>query len=279
MMQASESTREFAFSKPDFEKVRSLIYRHAGIALGESKQNMVYSRLAQRLRALKLESFGAYLALIEHGRGKEWQCFVNSLTTNLTYFFREPHHFTLLAELLSSLREQSEIRLWCAAASTGEEPYSLAITAVEALGQQAARVRILATDIDTSVLEFARQAVYSMESVNRMDEAMVRRHFVPAGLTFRVRPELQALVSFRQINLLDAKWPLSEPFDAIFCRNVLIYFDRATQTRVVTTFVPLLRPHGRLFIGHSESLAHLRDLFRLEGRTVYRPARDLAPPP
>jgi chemotaxis protein methyltransferase CheR len=281
MMQEAISEREFAFTAADFEKVKGLIHRHAGIALSDSKQNMVYSRLGRRLRALKLQRFDDYLALIEDGKGDEWQSFVNSLTTNLTSFFREEHHFPVLAALLKSLTGRGEIRIWCSASSTGEEPYSIAITAREALGTNASRVKILATDIDTNVLETAQRGIYPEEGVARLDEKLVRNYFLRGGGDkgglVRVKPEVQSLVSFRQINLLAEKWPLSQKYDAIFCRNVMIYFDRPTQRGVLEKFAPLLQPHGRLFIGHSESLGYARDLFELDGRTVYRAAKAAFP--
>ncbi len=273
-MHAPSSDREFAFTKADFEKVKELIHRHAGIALSDSKQNMVYSRLARRLRVLKLRRFSDYLETIDSGRGEEWQSFVNSLTTNLTSFFREQHHFPILADLLKGLADEGDIRLWCAAASTGEEPYSMAITALEALGAKASRVQILATDIDTNVLAAAQAGIYPEESVSRVDEGILRRHFLRGGKEnagqVRVKPEVQSMVNFRQLNLLDSAWPLNQRFNAIFCRNVMIYFDRPTQRRVLQKFQPLLKPRGRLFVGHSESLGYARDLFHLEGRTVYR---------
>ena len=275
-MHASGSDREFVFTKADFEKVKELIHRHAGIALSDSKQNMVYSRLARRLRMLKLKRFSDYLDTIESGSGEEWQSFVNSLTTNLTSFFREKHHFPILADLLKGLADKGDIRLWCNAASTGEEPYSIAITALEALGTRAARVQILATDIDTNVLATAQAGIYPEESVSRVDDGILRRYFLRGGEKHagmvRMKAEVQSMVNFRQLNLLDPTWPLSQPFDAIFCRNVMIYFDRPTQRRVLQKFQPLLKPHGRLFVGHSESLGYARDLFHLEGRTVYRAA-------
>jgi len=275
-MHASGSDREFVFTKADFEKVKELIHQHAGIALSDSKQNMVYSRLARRLRMLKLKRFSDYLETIEIGNGEEWQSFVNSLTTNLTSFFREKHHFPILADLLKSLADKGDIRLWCNAASTGEEPYSIAITALEALGTRAARVQVLATDIDTNVLATAQAGIYPEESVSRVDDGILRRYFLRGGERHagqvRVKPEVQSMVNFRQLNLLDTSWPLGQPFDAIFCRNVMIYFDRPTQRRVLQKFQPLLKPHGRLFVGHSESLGYARDLFHLEGRTVYRAA-------
>jgi len=272
---ASAMDREFAFTKADFEKVKTLIYRHAGIALGDSKQNMVYSRLARRLRANKLTRFSDYLQVIEGDKGEELQTFVNSLTTNLTSFFREQHHFPILAGLLRNLAARAEIRIWCAAASTGEEPYSIAITALEALGPKASRVRITASDIDTNVIATAQAGSYPEESLRKMDEATARRYFHRGGREpegrARVKQELQSMVEFRRLNLLDATWPLKQPFDAIFCRNVMIYFDRPTQRKVLEKFLPLLLPHGRLFVGHSENLGYARDLFHLEGHTVYRP--------
>ena len=280
-MQESISEREFAFTAADFEKVKGLIHRHAGIALSDSKQNMVYSRLGRRLRALKLQRFDDYLGLIEDGKGEEWQSFVNSLTTNLTSFFREEHHFPILAALLKSLTGRGEIRIWCSASSTGEEPYSIAITAREALGTSASRMKTLATEIDTNVLEIAQRGIYPEEGVARLDEKLVRNYFLRGGGDkgglIRIKPEVQSLVSFRQINLLAPKWPLSQKYDAIFCRNVMIYFDRPTQRGVLEKFAPLLQPHGRLFIGHSESLGYARDLFELDGRTVYRAAKPAFP--
>jgi len=273
-----ESEREFAFTEENFRRVRELIYKHAGIALNETKRNMVYSRLARRLRATGTASFDAYLATVESGSGPEWQPFVNALTTNLTFFFREQHHFPLLAEHLLNCRGKGEIRIWCAAASTGEQPYSMAITACEALGTAAQSVRILATDIDTSVLDRARKGEYPEESLDKVAPELRRRYFLRGagenqGLV-RARPQLQQMISFRQLNLLAPTWPGMQAFDAIFCRNVMIYFDKPTQHRILERFVPLLASGGRLFMGHSETLNQARDLFRLEGRTVYTAVRD-----
>jgi chemotaxis protein methyltransferase CheR len=268
--------REFEFSRRDFERVRSLIHARAGISLNPSKQNMVYSRLSRRLRALGAQSFAEYLDRLERSADGEWQNFVNSLTTNLTAFFREPHHFPVLGELLKSRPADSHnpIVLWCSAASTGEEPYSMAMQAVETFGTMTPPVRILATDIDTAVLETARRGVYTTEALERVDPQRVKRHFMRgtganAGMA-RVRPELQAMVSFRRLNLLERDWQIGRGFDAIFCRNVMIYFEKDTQRGILERFAPLLQPWGLLFAGHSENFSQARDLFTLRGKTVYR---------
>ncbi|NTV10707.1 MAG: chemotaxis protein CheR [Zoogloea sp.] len=264
--------REFAFSSADFERIRDLIYRHAGISLSPIKQDMVYSRLARRLRARGDKTFAAYLDRLKH-EPAEWETFVNSLTTNLTSFFREAHHFEILAERLRELAEQRPIKIWCSASSTGEEPYSLAMTACEAFNTLTPPVQILASDIDTNVLAHAERGVYDMERVERLSRERIQKFFLKgtgsqAGQA-KVRPELQRLISFRRINLLEPSWPVQGPLDAIFCRNVMIYFDKPTQHRILERFVPLLRPEGRLFAGHSESFLHAASLFRSLGRTVY----------
>jgi chemotaxis protein methyltransferase CheR len=272
---AGEGGREFAFTAADFERVRKLIYGLAGISLSPSKREMVYSRLGRRLRVLGLREFADYLRLLEGGAPAELEAFTNALTTNLTAFFREAHHFPLLAELLQR-HGGGQITLWCAAASTGEEPYSMAMTAAEAFGTLTPPVRILATDIDTNVLAKAQQGVYAMERLEKMPEARIRRFFLRgrgalAGQV-RVRDELRAMVNYRPLNLLDASWPVRGPFHAIFCRNVMIYFDKSTQYAILKKFVPLLRPDGLLFAGHSESFHHAADLFRPRGKTVYEAA-------
>jgi chemotaxis protein methyltransferase CheR len=269
--------REFPFTPADFERVRRLIHERAGIALGEHKQEMVYSRLVRRLRALKLPCFRSYLDLVEADDGGEWTEFTNALTTNLTAFFREAHHFDLLRERLRGWAPGRRVRIWCAASSTGEEPYSIAMTMVEAFTSWTPPCEVIASDVDTTALRKAEQGVYPLERVGKLDPERLRRYFVkasPDGAQLRVRPELRALVSFQRVNLLSAQWPLSVPCDAIFCRNVLIYFDRLTQRRIIERFVPLLRPEGLLYVGHSEGLFHCADLFRALGRTVYAPLAD-----
>jgi chemotaxis protein methyltransferase CheR len=269
--------REFHFTAADFERVRKLIYTAAGISLAPIKQDMVYSRLARRLRALNMSSFDQYLAYLEAGTHEnEWETFVNSLTTNLTSFFREAHHFDMLQKHLIGLTHKP-IKIWCSAASTGEEPYTLAITACEAFGSLTPPVQIVASDIDTNVLKTAERGVYPVDRVERLDPERLRKFFLKgtgaqAGYV-RVRPELQKLVTYTRVNLLDPNWPnIKGPFDAMFCRNVMIYFDKPTQYQILKKFVPLLHQDGLLYAGHSESFLHAADLFHSLGRTVYERA-------
>jgi chemotaxis protein methyltransferase CheR len=268
------SDREFSFDASDFERVRALIYQRAGISLHAGKQAMVYSRLSRRLRDTGHRSFVDYLKWLETARGPaaddEWQEFVNCLTTNLTAFFREEHHFPLLHQELQRLKGKP-IRLWCNAASTGEEPYSLAMTAVEALGANA-NISILASDIDTKVLATAARGVYNADARGLSPERL-RQHFlrgtgVNAG-HIRIRPEVAKLIDFRPFNLMASQWSLGEPFDVVFCRNVMIYFDAPTQRRVLEGMHRALKPGGTLFVGHSENFTDAKDLFRLRGKTVY----------
>jgi chemotaxis protein methyltransferase CheR len=265
--------REFAFTKENFERVCQLIYEYAGIALKPSKQHMVYSRLARRLRVNGLDNFKDYLALLESGNKDEWEAFVNSLTTNLTSFFREPHHFPILAEHVIKQREHHSISLWCAAASSGEEPYSIAMTIVDAFGTFTPPVTIIASDLDTNVLAKAEAGIYPIERIEKLSEDVVKRFFLrgtgaQAGFV-RVRPELRAMVSFRHVNLLSSDWQIRGPLDAIFCRNVMIYFDKETQLKILQRFAPLMQPDGLLFAGHSESFNNAAHIFRLRGKTVY----------
>ena len=267
-----DSSKIFEFTPRDFARVRALIYRQAGISLGESKQEMVYSRLARRLRAKGLSTFEEYLDGLESNRDNaEWVAFTNALTTNLTSFFREAHHFPILAEHL--LSRKASLSIWCSAASTGEEPYSIAMTACEAFGTLTPPVTIIATDIDTNVLETAANGVYPLERIHKMAQDRVKRFFQRgkgerSGLV-RVRPELRQLVSFKPLNLLAGSWPVSGPFDVVFCRNVMIYFDKPTQGKILSRFVPLMKPDGLLFAGHSENFMYASDAFKLRGKTVY----------
>lgn len=270
---------EFLFTDSDFSKVRTLIHRRAGIALGEQKRQMVYSRLSRRLRELRLPEFAAYLELLESRQdGDEWQSFINSLTTNLTSFFREAHHFPVLAE--HARKSQQPVTVWCAAASTGEEPYSIAITLMEALGTRAGSAKVIATDIDTAVLAKGEAGVFTAEQVSRLSPERLRRFFnkgtgANAGKV-RVRPEVAAMVKFSRLNLLDPSWSVKEPVDAIFCRNVMIYFDKPTQKTVLDRFAPLLKPGGLLFAGHSENASLVNQTFKPLGHTVYELARSVA---
>jgi chemotaxis protein methyltransferase CheR len=265
---------DFQFGNADFERVRTLIYKRAGISLNEGKQAMVYSRLSRRLRELGHTSFAGYLQWLENTSGpgaeQEWQEFVNCLTTNLTSFFREEHHFPVLADELRQ-RANQHVRLWCNAASTGQEPYSLAMTAIDALGANA-DIEIVCSDIDTKVLAAADKGIYDADS-RGLTQDQLKRFFLRgsganAGL-MRVRPELRRLVEFRPFNLMSPRWSLGEPFDIVFCRNVMIYFDPPTQRRVLEQMRAVMQPGGLLFAGHSENFSDSKDLFRLRGKTVY----------
>ena len=265
------------FGADDFERARSLIYEKAGISLHSGKQAMVYSRLSRRLRDLDLDSVHDYLDRLDALRGdaaeREWQEFVNCLTTNLTAFFREEHHFPILAAELAA-RAREPVRIWCNAASTGEEPYSLAMTVIESLGPTA-NVRIVCTDIDTNVLATAERGVYDA-GAKGLDAVRLKRHFLRgsganAGRVM-VKPELRRLVEFRICNLTDATWSPGAPFDIVFCRNVMIYFDAPTQRAVLERMHRVVRPGALLFAGHSENFNDSRDLFTLRARTVYERA-------
>lgn len=270
-----DERREFVFTMADFEQVRKLIYEHAGISLSPAKQDMVYSRLARRLRDRNLKTFSEYLALLKKGDRAEWEKFVNSLTTNLTSFFREPHHFPILGAHLKKLQGKSKpsIKIWCCASSTGEEPYSIAMTVVETLNSFNVPVSIFASDLDTSVLATASKGVYTPDRIERLSRERLSRFFLKntAGgdESFTVRPELRRLVSFQRLNLLEPNWSVRAPLDAIFCRNIMIYFDKPTQHKILKRFVPLLDSDGLLFAGHSESFLYASDMFRLQGQTVY----------
>ena len=267
-----DSARIFTFTPRDFSRVRALIYREAGISLSEGKQEMVYSRLARRLRTKGLHSFEAYLDSLESGHDDdEWEAFTNALTTNLTSFFREAHHFPILAEHVMAMT--GPLSVWCSASSTGEEPYSIAMTLCEAFNTLTPPVNIIATDIDTHVLDSAAQGIYALDRLDKMPQERVRRFFLKGkgdqvGYV-RVRPELRQLITFKPLNLLATSWPITGPFDAIFCRNVMIYFDKPTQSKILARFVPLLKPQGLLFAGHSENFMYVSESLKLRGKTVY----------
>ena len=267
------SDQEFSFGNADFERVRQLIYQRAGISLHAGKQAMVYSRLSRRLRETSQRSFASYLQWLEGASGpsadREWQEFVNCLTTNLTSFFREEHHFHALASDLKA-RAGHSLRVWCNAASTGEEPYSIAMTCAEALGHSA--VRIVASDIDTNVLATAGRGVYPADA-RGLTATHHRAHFLRgkgdnSGF-IRVKPELARMIEFRVHNLMDARWSLGDPFDIVFCRNVMIYFDAPTQRKVLERIHGVMKPGSLLFVGHSENFTDSKDIFRLRGKTVY----------
>ncbi|MBP7915605.1 MAG: chemotaxis protein CheR [Vitreoscilla sp.] len=267
---------EFSFAAADFERVRQLIYQRAGISLHEGKRAMVYSRLSRRLRDTGHHSFKDYLQWLEQHVGasgeQEWQEFINCLTTNLTAFFREEHHFHAFAEALKPFKTGKPPRVWCNAASTGEEPYSIAMVLAEELGTSSG-AKLMASDIDTKVLATAQRGVYSAEARGLTPERL-RKHFqrgtgANAG-SIRVKPELVRMVEFKVFNLMSPQWSLGDPFDMVFCRNVMIYFDHPTQRKVLEGIHKTMKPGSLLFVGHSENFTDARDLFQLRGKTVYQ---------
>lgn len=263
----------YELSAQDFQKISALIYQRAGIVLAAHKQEMVYNRLLKRIRALNLANFSQYIQFLEKNtQSSEWQEFTNSLTTNLTAFFREAHHFPILAK--HAQHHKGCFTLWCCAASTGEEPWSLAITLADTLGLGPGRFQIYASDIDTQVLEKGKLGIYRQENLSMLTPEQLQRYLLKgtgehSGLV-RVRPELAATVNFYPLNLLSPEWKLKEKVDAIFCRNVMIYFDKETQQSILSRMVNVLQPDGLLFAGHSENLSQLSTHFSLQGQTVYR---------
>jgi chemotaxis protein methyltransferase CheR len=265
---AVDPQREFAFSRADFGRIRKMILAYAGISLHEHKGNMVYNRLARRVRATGASNFRDYLDEVERPGSGERERFVNALTTNLTGFFREPHHFERLARL-GKERSRRTLHVWSSACSTGEEAYSAAI----ALREAGIAAEIFATDVDSDALAKAQRGVYRLDVLERIGSERVRRHFLRgtgenAGYAM-VRPELRATVKFNVRNLLADDWPPSEGFDAIFCRNVMIYFDRETQLQLLDRLAKVLAPGGILFLGHSENCAAGHAAFVACGKTSY----------
>lgn len=270
------SPRDFAYSGSDFQLAREMIRERAGVALADCKQHMVYNRLSKRVRALGLPSITAYLTLLRRdATHPEWEDFTSALTTHLTAFYREPHHFEQLAELLDERRQRNEpVRIWCAAASTGEEPYTLAMTVAESYGRYNPPVEIVASDIDTRALAHAEQGIYSLERLAKMPRERLRQFFQRGtgkrhGYA-RVRPELRAMLHFLPCNLLDPRWPIAGHFDFIFCRNVLIYFKREDQYQLTGRLVRHLKPDGVLFLGHSENPQGSGLALETVGKTAYR---------
>lgn len=275
--QANASQREFYMADQDFKTVCELAYQYTGIVLGDHKKDMVYGRLARRMRELKLTDMKDYCPLILSHEQPEVSKFINAITTNLTSFFRESHHFDFLRdvfckELLERGGQNRRIRAWSAACSTGEEPYSIAITLREKLSQSSWDCKILATDLDSKVLDHGRKGVYESERIKTLSQEQKKKWFMTDRNhpdIVKVKPALQEVVRFKRLNLLEP-WPMKGPFDFIFCRNVFIYFDATTQQKILNGFSRMLRPGGYLFIGHSENLHSGARDFEPLGKTVYR---------
>jgi chemotaxis protein methyltransferase CheR len=274
---------EVAISDQEFRLIQSLVKTHTGIALSDHKRSLVVSRLGKRLRALSIESIREYYEyLTGNEAGSEMEQFVNAITTNKTDFYRERAHFDFLGrDVVEGMKARAietgnrRIRIWSAGCSTGEEPYTIAITLRESLGSLLAwDVRILASDIDTQVLAQAANGIYAADRVAELPPPILRAHFLRGSGTsagsVKVSKEIQSLVTFRRINFLEEPWPIRTRFDCIFCRNVIIYFDKPTQGRLMERFADLLQDDGHLFLGHSESMHGICDRFSFLQNTVYR---------
>ena len=269
--------REFIMSDNDFEKISELAYLYTGIVLGPQKKDMVYGRLARRFRDLGLQRVDEYLGLIDTENKPEVSRFINAITTNLTSFFREPHHFEFLAttacqEWQKTSLSDKKIRIWSAGCSTGEEPYSIAMTLRESMNLTNWDCKILATDLDSKVIEKGQQGVYGVDRIETLTQARKKQWFLQDRNhpdVVKVKPALQELISFKRLNLLEP-WPMKGKFDLIFCRNVVIYFDEQTQAQLFDRYADSLREGGYLIIGHSESLNRVCQRFQSIGKTIYR---------
>jgi chemotaxis protein methyltransferase CheR len=267
---------EFHFTTEDFRKIAQILHSHAGIALAEGKAALVYSRLAKRLRSLGLRSFREYCSLVEGAEGMdERQAMMAALTTNVTRYFREPHHFDhlrdqVMPKLAERARRGGKVRLWSAACSNGQEPFSMAITVLAALPEACnLDVKILATDIDPNMVAEGRAGIYKEEAVAPVPLELRRKWFKKAAGGWEVADELRHLVAFRELNLI-GDWPMRGRFDAIFCRNVVIYFDEPTQERIWTRFAGVMEPDATLYIGHSERVTGPATAqFETTGLTTY----------
>lgn len=278
---ASEpSAAPLELSRVDYDRFARLIHERVGIKLGDNRIPMLQARLSRRLRALGLTTYREYLKRIEAlpEGDPEFTAFINAVTTNKTEFLREEHHFRYLADewlapLLAANPRTPTLRVWCSASSTGEEPYSIAITLLDALEHAGrdADLRILASDIDTDVLSRAREGIYDDERLLPLSPLQRHRWFVKHGAgLWRVSDELRARISFKRLNLMDERWPIKSQLDVVFCRNVMIYFDRDTQARIVRHFAQHMKPDAVLFLGHSETMMGVDIPFHHIGRTVYR---------
>jgi len=263
---------QFTLSDDEFARVGKLLHTRSGILLGDHKRELAARMLGTRARKKGFSGAAEYLAhLQQDAQSTEWNAFVNAFTINHTAFFREQHHFKILADFART--RKGPLSVWCCAASTGEEPYSIAMTLLEEAGPAQAKPSVWATDIDTQAIEKARKGVYTFERAKPIPEALMKKYFFrgkssKSGLV-RVKPILHDVVQFETLNLVAPTWPTTEKFDAIFCRNTMIYFDKPTQTRILERFAPMLKPGGLLFAGHSENFTYLTKAFRLRGQTVY----------
>lgn len=282
MLTPGKNNREFEFTEQDFQFLAGRVNELTGIVINERKRHMLYSRLSRRLRSLNMASFVDYCRYVDGPQGAaEIGAMINAVTTNLTHFFRESHHFRHLRDdALPAIAGAAQpahdkrLRIWSAGCSSGQEPYSIAMTLRSApIDFSRWNLRMLATDLDTEMVATAATGRYRIADADGIPPAMAARFTdrieTPKGAEIRMRDGLKELIAFKQLNLMN-DWPMRGPFDVIFCRNVMIYFDHPTKVRLVDRFAELLRPDGWLYIGHSESLNKVSDRFQLVGRTIYR---------
>jgi chemotaxis protein methyltransferase CheR len=280
----NERNEANSLSTKDFEFICQFVHNAAGIVLGENKREMVYRRLARIIRERKLKDFSDYCHLLRTQPDQEEDYFINAITTNLTSFFRENHHFDyllqheiprIIAEEKKSVRQRKRLRIWSSASSTGEEPYSIAITLLRAMKCQLSGwdIKILATDVDSNVLAKGAAGVYDNSCIEELSEALKKQYFIQGmgnnNNNVKVSDSLKNLVTFKRLNLLH-DWPMKGPLDVIFCRNVIIYFDKKTQQELFSRYYELLKPGGLLILGHSENLGQYQQYFTNEGRTIFR---------
>lgn len=263
-----ETLNEYTMSDKEFKIISQCVHQLCGIVLRPEKKPMVNSRLSRRLRDLNLNDYTEYLKYLNSsGSSTETSLFINAITTNLTKFFRESHHFDhLKSEIMPLLKNKSNIKIWSAGCSTGEEPYSIGITVVSNENFNK-NVKILATDIDTKVLETARLGLY--KDINEIPSEYRSKFFTKNENNYKIDKSIQNIITFNQLNLLE-DWPMKGPFDLIFCRNTVIYFDKKTQAKLFDKMANLLVPDGFLYIGHSENLHKVTDRFELKGKTIYQ---------
>lgn len=272
MIDPHKIDREYEFTPNHFNEFRELIRNYAGIDLNEHKGDLVYSRLSRRIRSLNIASFDDYIEQLKTGELEEWEQFVNAMTTNLTYFYREKHHFDFLTEYFKKNQKKS-YTIWCSAASTGEEPYSIAMTAIDALDTKKVAVKILASDLDTSVLNIAAKGIYSIDKIKDLPQDSVKKFFLK-GVSHQdkviIKPFVKELIEFKKINLTQSEFSFEHKVDILFCRNVMIYFNKKTQYDVLRKFSHVMNPGAFLFSGHSESFPEAKDQFSLVGNTIYQ---------
>lgn len=280
-MIVSETMREFEYTRENFDFLRKISNDHSGILVPDEKFNMFYSRLSKRVRMLGLQNFKAYCQYLENHPEQEFTNFINAITTNLTSFFREKHHFeylkeTVIPDVLKKNSTTKTFRVWSAGCSTGEEPYSLAITLLESVPNDW-DIKILATDLDTNVLQAAAEGIYTNDRVEGLSAQMLKRWFKRGkgnnAVKVKMHPDLQSIITFKQLNLMK-EWPMKNNFDCIFCRNVLIYFDKETKEKLAQRYGGMLAAGSHLFIGHSESFHQLDTDFNLIGNTIYKKSNE-----